>query len=407
MSSSKDPVSRRDFLKLGGAGALATTLVGPRSDTAQAATWVPGVDMQYRELGSRTKLKVSEIGFGGFGVNDPDVIRYAVDRGINYIDTAWDYRKGKSEEAIGKGLKGIRDKVVLTTKWHPWSRTSKKEMMEMLNTSLRRLQTDYVDCLLVHQVGKASGGESIARLENQELYEAYELAKKQGKVRFTGVSGHDGDLMEVMNWVVTKGYFDVILMRYNFLRYPEQEKLIERAKQAGIGVIAMKTLTGAKGQGDPKLYRKQGASFKQAALKWVLSNSNVSNLIISISSKGQVDEYASASGAKFAKADQEVIDYYVKTYGDQICTMCNECEPHCPYEVPVANILRYYMYFEDYHEEERGLRAYAALPRQVRGDACINCAAPCESKCRSGVEIKRELLKAHKALNDDSSGSLG
>ena len=404
MSEAKKTLSRRTFLKLGGASAATAAVHSKEGNSAQAAKWQEGSEMRFRELGSRSKLKVSEIGFGGYSINDPEVVRYAIDRGINYIDTAWDYRNGKSEEIIGKGLRGLRGKVVLTTKWHPWAETTKKEMMEMLNTSLRRLQTDYVDCLLVHQVGMASGGQSIERLENDELYEAYELAKKQGKVRFTGVSGHDGDLMEVMNWVIDKGYFDVILMRYNFLRYPEQEKLIERAKAAGIGVTAMKTLTGAKGQNDPKLYRRQGASFKQAALKWVLNNPSVSNLIITMSNRAQVDEYAAASGASFAKADQQVLDYYAQRYGDQVCTMCNKCEPHCPYGLPVANILRYYMYYEDYGEQERGMRAYAALPNAAKADACLNCAAPCEAHCPSKVQIKRELLKADKALRSASSG---
>ena len=200
----KDKFSRRDFIKAGTAGVIAASIEGINPQDVQAAKWKSGTEMRYRTLGSRTGLKVSEIGFGGYAVDDPEIIHYALDRGINYIDTAWDYRGGKSEETIGKALKGKRDKVVLTTKWHPWSDTSKRQMMDMIDTSLRRLQTDYVDCLLVHQVGKASGGESIERLVNPDLYEAYEQAKRQGKVRFTGVSAHDGDLIEVMDWVIKR-----------------------------------------------------------------------------------------------------------------------------------------------------------------------------------------------------------
>ena len=391
-----DVLSRRTFLKLGAGSALGAA--GAASQSAHAERFTPGNEMRYRTLGSRTGLRVSEVGFGGYSINDPSVVHYAIDRGINYIDTAWDYRGGRSEEVLGKALAGKRDKVILTSKWHPWAKTKKSEMLEMLDTSLKRLRTDYLDCLLVHQVGKASGGESIERLENPELYEAYETAKKQGKVRFTGVSGHDGDLMDVMNWVIDKDYFDVILMRYNFLRYPEQDALIERAHAKGIGIIAMKTLTGAKGEDDPKLYRKGGASYKQAALKWVLSNEKLSNLIITISNTAQVDEYSAASGSHFAKVDSELLEYYAKTYGDEVCTMCNACEPHCPCDLPIANLLRSYMYFANYHQEDRGRLAYTQQMPQAKANICLSCSAPCEAHCPSGVKIRRELAKAERSL---------
>jgi len=300
-------LSRRQFLKQSGAavaGAYAGFYVprflrmGPHAG--------PSGNMQYRMLG-RSGLSVSEIGFGGYPVKDPNVVRYAIDKGINYIDTAADYTGGLSETTIGKAIRGRRQDVVLTTKWHPHSKTTAREMMNSLNTSLRRLQTDYVDGLLVHEVGTVSDGEGIKRLYNDELFKAIEMAKKQGKARYFGCSGHDPDLMQIMNYAVTIPEFSFVLCRYNYKKYPTEAALFKKAKDRGVGVIGMKTLGGARGE-DLSKFRDKGATFKQGALKWVLSNPDISNLIISISSREQVDEYVLASGRSMQPEEASAIN---------------------------------------------------------------------------------------------------
>lgn len=265
-----------------------------------APTAGPTSNMQYREMG-KTGLKVSEIGFGGYPVRDPNVVNYAIDQGINYIDTAWDYTNGVSEETIGKAIQNRRSEVVLTTKWHPWADTTAEEMMKQLDTSLKRLRTDHLDFLLVHQVGKASGG-GIERMKNPELAKAIAMAKKQGKAKHFGLSGHDPDLMEIMNEAVDMNDVDLILCRYNFKTYPTEGELFKKAQEKGIGVVAMKTLAGARGA-QLESFKAPNTTFRQAALKWVLSNKDVSNLIISISSTKQVDEYVLASGYGMAPSE--------------------------------------------------------------------------------------------------------
>jgi len=285
---------RRRFLKKT-AAALSGAYLGfysPRLfgvGTASSAS-----NMKFRPLGA-TGFDVSEVSFGGYAVRDPNVVRYALDKGINYFDTAWDYTDGVSEQTIGTGLAGRRDEAVLTTKWHPWKDTTTDEMMEMLNQSLKRLKTDHVDMLLVHQVGKRSGGQGIERLQNQELFKAMERAKQQGKARYFGCSGHDPDLMDVMNYAVDIPDFNVLLCRYSYKAYPDQDELFQKAQSKGMGVVAMKTLGGARGE-DLRAFEGSGTTRKQAALKWVLSNKHISNLIITMSSNTQVDEYVQASG---------------------------------------------------------------------------------------------------------------
>lgn len=355
--------------------------------------------MRYRTLG-RTGLRVSEVGFGAYGVKSPDVIRYAVDHGVNYIDTSHCYRGGKSEEVVGEGLKGIRDNVVLTTKWCPYhigKPAKKRVFIDMLDRSLQRLKTDYVDVVMNHQVGKESDGVGLDRLKNPEMYEAWEAVKQAGKARFLGASGHNPDLMEIMNWAVESEKLDVILCRYNFLDYPEQQKLIDKCQTNHIGFVAMKTLAGAKGE-DLDNFRDRQTSFKQAALKWVLSNGKISNLIISIQNQRQVDEYVAASGMPLQEADYRALEEYAATFSNQVCRYCGDCQAACPDDVRIADILRFSMYEREYRQEGRGANAYANLVASERAAHCVHCSGGCEQACGYDLPIRTLLLDAHDRL---------
>ena len=360
--------------------------------------------MRRRVLG-RTGLSVSEIGFGGYPIDEPSVIPYALDHGINYIDTAHCYRGGRSEETIGAALEGRRRDVVLTTKWcphHVGKPATKKVFLDILDDSLRRLRTDHVDIVLNHEVGRSSDGTGVERLKNPEMFAAFEEAKKAGKVRFLGASGHDPDLMEVMHHAVDSGRFDVLLCRYSFLDFPEQEKLIEKAHAKGVGVIAMKTLAGAKGA-DLDKFRDRYTTFKQAALKWVLSNPSLSNLIISINSTRQVDEYVPASGRPLEKADLDILREYADMFSTQVCRFSGACLPACPQDVRIADILRFAMYHDDYKQENRAIDSYARLVASERAAHCAHCSGFCEKACAYDLPIRTLLLRAHDTLSRDGT----
>ena len=394
---SRPAVSRRAFLSgvAGVGGALAAGSLGDRAAEAPAATG----GMRYRTLG-RTGLKVSEIGLGGAGLADSDVVLYALDRGINYIDTSHCYRGGGSETAIGEALRGRRDRFVVTTKWcphHIGQPFRKQVFLDMLDESLRRLQTDHVDVLLNHEVGRNSDGRGIERLKDPEMLAAWDAAKQAGKARFLGVSGHDGDLMQVLDYAIGAGPFDVLLGRYSFLDYPEQQALIERAAAKQVGFIAMKTLAGAKGA-DLDRFRDRQTTFKQAALKWVLSNQRLSNLVISISSRRQVDEYAAASGQPLTAADNGVLAEYAALFSTEVCRFCNACESACPGDVRIADVLRFSMYHHEYGEPELAGESYARLLEAERAEHCAACVGHCASACAYDLPVKTLLLRAHRAL---------
>jgi aryl-alcohol dehydrogenase-like predicted oxidoreductase len=393
-------LSRRAVVAGAVGGAVAVGVAGVGLVARGGAA--PPAPMRRRTLG-RTGLEVSEVGFGGYPISDPDVLLYALDRGIDYVDTSHCYRRGDSESTIGRALAsrpGSRDRIVLATKWcphHVGREATKAVFLEMLDESLKRLQTDRVDVVFNHEVGRHSDRQGAERLKNPEMLEAFAEAKKAGKARFLGVSGHDGDLGEVVGYAIDSQAFDVLLCRYSFLDYPVQHEWIERAHAAGVGFVAMKTLAGAKGA-DLDRFKDRHTSFKQAALKWVLSNGKLSNLIISISSTKQVDEYVAASGAPLTRADTAVLDEYALLFSREVCRFCNACEPACPDDVRIADVLRYSMYFHEYGERERAVEAYAGLLETERAAHCAACSGFCAASCSYDLPVKRLLLRADEAF---------
>lgn len=401
-------VTRRSFLA-SAAAASAGAAVGFGILRTSRSAWAKSLTaattgMKYRTLGTRTGLKVSEIGFGGYPIRDPDVLRHARDLGINYVDTSDDYRDGDSERAIGKALATDRKRFIVTTKIHPWGGTSRAEMMAGLEGCLSRLRTDYVDVIAVHQIGASSGGgdgdgggDPLDRVRNPELHAFFAAAKKQGKARFLGATGHDGDLMGIMDWVVGSGTFDLILCRYNLVDYAEQPALFAKAAKAGVGVTVMKTLAGAR-KVDVKPFERPGATFAQAALRWVLANAHISSAVISISSKAQADEYAAAPGP-LTNADTELLNRWAADHGREFCRMCNACEPACPHDVRVADLLRARMYLASYGDPARARSLWAeSLARGGDPSVCAGCPAPCQNACGHDVAVRERLTTARRLI---------
>jgi hypothetical protein len=386
-------LDRRDFLRQGAAAALSAGALD-----ALAAPAVPRVQ-QYRRLG-RTGLEISDISFGSSRTSDPAVARHAYERGINYFDTAEGYRGGASEEAIGAALHGVRDKVWIASKTEAEADARRAEFMAALEGSLRRLRTDRVDVYFNHAVNDP------ARLRNPEWAEFLEEAKRQGKIRWRGMSGHGGRLAECLDLALSRDLVDVILVAHNFgqdpafyqrfLRsfdyvavQPELPGLLARAHAADVGVIAMKTLMGAR-LNDMRPYEHGGASFAQAAFRWVLANPDVDALVVSMTGPEQIDEYLGASGAaRNRRSDVELLRRYALAQLGSYCQHgCGRCEASCPAGVPISEVLRARMYRVDYADPELARAAYAGLG--AGASACLACAAaPCLGACPNGIPIAR------------------
>jgi hypothetical protein len=365
---------------------------------------------RYVPLGN-TGIKMSDISFGAsrLGAGEENLVRHAFDRGINYFDTAESYTGGDSESTIGNALLGKRDKVYLTSKVSAGATERKESLMATLEGSLQRLRTDYVDVYFNHAVN------DVRRLQNPEWYEFTERAKRQGKIRATGMSGHAGRLSQCLDYALGKGSVDVILVAHNFgqdpkfyqqftrafdfvARQPDLPRILRQAKAKGVGVVAMKTLMGAR-LNDMRPFEKGGATFAQAAFRWVLSNPDVDGLIISMTSPDRVDEYLGASGWRSAARDDlPLLWQYAQMHGTSYCRhACNDCEGACPYGVPIADVLRTRMYAQDYGDMRLARSEYALLG--AGASACLTCTAqPCAGACTHGLAINTLLAPMHRML---------
>jgi predicted aldo/keto reductase-like oxidoreductase len=396
-------VKRREFIKSSVALTTAATL-GGMSATAAAAE-KPRVQ-RYNPLG-KTDLRISDISFGAGRLPSASMMLRAIDQGINYFDTAPDY--GNSEEYIGEALKKFkqRDKVYIASKFcddlpyeagvsHLRAGSSKAAYIKSVESSLKRLNTDYLDVVFVHAMGELSDyqGEH-KRLFDPNMLEAAAELKQAGKARYLAVSSHGPHNMErLLTEAVDSGHFDIIMPAFNFMKFPKVPQVLKRARAKGVGVIAMKTLAGAR---DTKLDPK-GAVFEHAAFRFVLQHAEVAGLVVTMKRTRDINLYLQASGGQFSALDQAALDRYAAQYGSDYCrTGCGDCESRCPAGVPIASILRYQMYFDSYAEEKRAMQAYAGLP--LNANACQDCdAAYCNAGCPYELPVASKLRAAHNSL---------
>jgi len=234
-------------------------------------------------------LKVSDIGFGAGGTTNPAVIKYALDTGINFFDTAESYAGGRSESAIGEIAAGHRDKMVICTKLNMNGNTKKEEIFTRLDGCLERLRTDYCDILMIHAGNRDA-------VDNPEVFAAFEQLKKDGKIRFTGLSHHGPNMVEELRPIIEEDKVDVILCSWDPVEYPDLPDLLAKAHEKGIGLVGMKVLSAAQ-RADIEEFESGEYPFHQAALRWALKTSTMHTLIPSINFYDQVDEFIAASGA--------------------------------------------------------------------------------------------------------------
>jgi len=402
-------LTRRDVLTSAGALAGGLALGGCKyGSQVFLASQVPPVEPRpewadarvrsFRRLG-RTGFRMSDVSFGSANLSDPSVVRQAVERGVNYFDTSPDYSHAKSERAIGEGIRGApRDQLFVASKFctpdgHLASDVSVARAIRAVEDSLERIGTDHLDLIHIHAVN------SIERLMAPHLHEAFDRLREAGKVRFLGVSSHTPDLERVMRHAVASDRFDVIMVAYNYEHWPTIGDIFRAAHEQDVGVVAMKTLKGAYHAKLDDFTATEKQTFAQAALKWVLSNSDVSGLVVSIDTPEHVDEYLAASGQPLEPADRALLERYDALISGLYCRPgCGACLEHCPHDVPVDDVLRWRMYSENYGRREEASRLYAGLDPAHGPDRCAGCDAPCAAACPAGIDIRSRLLGAARVL---------
>lgn len=406
----KSKSSRREFLAAGlslpvaGIASITGLESGTTISASKPSSGSSGVS--YRTLG-KTGLKVSTVGFGCAFTPDGSVIERAADLGINCFDTARDYQGGNNERMVGAALKRKRKDIVLSTKSHlrsagrwgiaggpitPGRRTmgvcgSTSCALGDLDKSLRELGTDYVDIWCLH--AKHSPEEVT-----DDLIEAQQIAKRQGKIRFAGLSTHAPQKM--LPWLVEKGTFEVVLVTYNFTMDKKVGAALEQASKAGMGVVAMKVMAGGYRKvkpGDPGHSEPKRDGTMLAALKWVLRNTSVHTAIPSMTDMDQLEENLKAMAEPYTADDEKLLTRQLEFISPLYCRMCGKCEGSCVQGLPVADILRYLTYAEGCGQFAWGREKFLELPREVAEVRCSQCPG-CTVTCEFGVQVANRLSRA-------------
>ena len=387
--------SRRAFLSAGlvlpvvGASSrmgLANTAMGILRTSEESLDKTPGspAKLEYRILG-RTGLKVSAIGFGCGFTSDTSVIERAADAGINYFDTARAYLQGNSERMVGVGLAGKRKQIILSTK----SLASDKQgALKDLDTSLRELKTDYVDIWYFHD--KASPDKVT-----DGMIEAQQIARQQGKTRFSGLSMH-GNQQQMLPWMAKKGVFDVVMTGYNFSMDSSMDQAIEIAAKAGIGIVAMKVMAGGfrfLKPSDPiySMLKRDGTSL--AALKWVLRRPNIQTTVPGITDMDQLEENLKANSEPLTTGEEKLLSAHLETIKPIYCRMCGKCEGACQKSLPVADVLRFLTYADGYKQFAHARESFQGLAAEHRAVRCGDC-AECTVQCPHGVRVSDRMARA-------------
>jgi predicted aldo/keto reductase-like oxidoreductase len=409
MADSDKTISRRGFLGrsvvsvvgagIGIAGA-AEVLGSPSPDAPQedktTAADKPRVK-EYRKLG-KTGWKVSDVAFGNAGMTDPALLEYAIERGINYVDTARQYYD--MEMVIGKIFPEKRDKLFVTTKLEPELITAdvtEEAVTKGIEESLERLNTDYVDCCLIHSVGDPNLGD-LTRIQNDNIYNAFRKAKEAGKIRYWGASSHGPKMIEDFTWLVDNTDVEMIMPGMNYMT-KGLEPVLAKARKKDVAVVAMKSLSAAR-KIDYSAYMQEGRTIRQALVKWMLAQPNIDTISLTMRTFDDVDEFVAASGnPELGAKEKKALEGYGLLLGCDYCRPgCDACLAACPNDVPVHDILRYRLYFNNYGREKYAMGLYAALPPERSANQCATCSGPCVAYCPHNIKVKDKLIEAHTEL---------
>ncbi|MCL1842628.1 MAG: aldo/keto reductase [Defluviitaleaceae bacterium] len=374
--------------------------------------------MIYKDFG-KTGIKMSALGFGAMRLPmrgegeakeiDDDLaipmMHRAFELGVNYIDTAPYYCDKLSEAAVGRALKGRRDKIYVSTK-NPIENDSADDWRGRLETSLKNLDMDYID--FYHFWGINRKGFIHWETLSDGPLQAAERAKSEGLIKHISFSYHDdaANLREI----VDSGRFESVLIQYNLLDRSNEENLAY-AKEKGLGVVVMGPVGGGK-LGAPSeiirsLLKEKPTSTAESAMRFVLANPNVDIALSGMSTLAQVEENAAISARTEHLTDAEIKQIKKmmdenKKLAELYCTSCDYCKP-CPKGIDIPHLFGIMNTHRVYELTEHSIGAYNDT---IRGKAWVKSASPtdctkcgvCEEKCPQKLPIIKQLEETHETL---------
>jgi len=374
--------------------------------------------MKFRRFG-KLDWQVSALGFGAMRlpvvgddhskVDEPEairMIRYAIDNGVNYVDTAYPYHGGNGEIVVGNALKdGYRERIRLATKMPTWLINSKEDMDRIFNEQLKKLQTDYVDMYLLHSLDEGRW----EKMRSLNVFDWAERVVSEGRIKYLGFSFHDS--FEVFKEIVDgydKWVFCQIQYNYENENIQAGTKGLKYAASKGLGVVIMEPLLGGALANPPpavkQIWDEAGKHPVETALQWLWSKPEVSVVLSGMSTMEQVKqniEFASRSGVGIlTEEDLKLIARVHAKYRELRpipCTKCGYCMP-CPNGVDIPMNIELYNNGVAYNSMGASKWAYNNnIPAEKRASACVGCRT-CEEKCPQKIRISEWMQKIDKEL---------
>jgi predicted aldo/keto reductase-like oxidoreductase len=399
MSDNRSDFSRRKFLATAGlatAGlaSLPQGLVQAQDEKTPAGDEAPK-KLLTRTLG-RTGIEVPVVSMGAGACADPGVVQAAFEAGVRHFDTAANYQTGANEQMVGGVLKkmGVRDQAIIGTKiYTPGQRRemtvpeAKKRLEKLLDGSLKRLKTDYVDILYIHVV------DTKEHVTDPVITEAMAYLKELDKVRFIGLSTHT-NMADVLTEAARTKFWDVILTSINFTMADDTAMLaaIAAAAEAGIGIVGMKTMAGGGRWPNPESRRDYSSSVVATALtKWTLHNENVHTIIPGFANYEFMEEDISvAYDLEYTEQEAKLLSDNAIKLGLGFCQQCRKCLASCPNGVDVPTLMRTHMYATQYSNFHMARAALAEIPNAKSIASCSSCSS-CAAQCANTVDIARRI----------------
>jgi predicted aldo/keto reductase-like oxidoreductase len=418
MSEKDKNLTRRDFIKKAGTAGLTSFLLlsssmigGVMAQEEKKEEKKEGAEekkpeipkMPLRTFG-KTGIQVSILSMGGITdlTTNQILLQKALDWGATYWDTANGYSGGNSELGIGKYFgknPEARKKIFLVTKG---GARKPEDLTRMLNLSLERMKTDYIDLYFLHAV-------KDVKEFTPELKAWGENAKKEKKIKFFGFSTHS-NMANLLQHAPTLGWIDGIMTTYNYrlMHEDEMKKGIEACHKAGIGITAMKTQGGGPVKSDSEeelklagRFLEKGFTPQQAKIKAVWENPMIASLCSAMYNLTVLSSNVAAAvdKTKLDMTDLGVLKTYAQNTCNGYCAGCAEiCSGALKEDVPVADVMRYMMYYNNYGDAILAREGFAQIPSDVKARLASLDYSAAERVCPQKIAIGEIIRKASKIL---------
>ncbi|MCP4747158.1 MAG: aldo/keto reductase [Desulfobacteraceae bacterium] len=401
MKKSEKGCSRRNFLKIAGAAGAGSLILSNAHASLEktgvlAAKNAEPMKVPTRSFG-RSRREVSILSLGGmFDLSANQLmLKQAIKWGVTYWDTADCYHRG-SERGIGKYFERNpkdREKIFLVSKS---DNRDPEGMSKLLERSLKRLKTSYLDLYFVHAI------RSISELDDNTRRWA-QKAKAEKKIRLFGFSTHS-NMEQCMLEAAKLDWIDGIMMTYNFrnLNTPLMKKALDACYNAGIGLTAMKTQGSRtywkKANEEPlKIYEKEGLTIEQAKLALVWENPKISAICSQMDTMKLLQANVEAAVRKKALSShtKDLLERYALETSGEYCAGCSDiCESACGNIARVTDIMRHHMYNRSYGKPEWAREYFEHMPRQVRLKLAQTDFEQAEKRCPNKLPITQLVRQA-------------